>query len=463
MQLFSRYSLGIDIRNDSVAFVSLQSSAKGYKLVGNELYALDAGAPIKEKIGRIGRLANGFIEEHKVHEPDVLISVPGRKTIIRDISFPLSVQENLRETMRYEVEKYVPFAASDIYFDCQVTHVDKKNNILNVLLVVAKKVDLDPYLALQTEIGAMSSLENTATILAFGVGAAKGLQWRTGAGFLMNLEEGLLQCNLVKGPHLLLSRILHFENDAQDPGILLREAIDSLSSKCNMEPSKENIYYLDEGKSQIFSESYGVGLNLTPLPLPDLVPTANLLAAYFLALKGQLQPNGLINLLPENLRRRPNKTSRYITVALTALIVFLSLGLAGNFFFQKRMINKQLTDEMTRLNREADGLPRLQEDIALIQKRLEYLDATAQQKPIMLDILNELSQILPVTAWIEKIDYSKNRVRIDGSAESASALIELLEASYLFEDVSFLTPVRKGSDNKELFTIGFSITGSSKQ
>ena len=74
--------------------------------------------------------------------------------------------------------------------------------------------------------------------------------------------------------------------------------------------------------------------------------------------------------------------------------------------------------------------------------------------------MNELSHLLPNTAWIQKFDFSKDYVRIDGSAQSASALIEHLESSYLFEDVSFLTPVRKGKDNNELFSIGFTINST---
>lgn len=460
MQFFSQYTLGIDIKNDSAAIVSLQSSAKGYKLAGHEIFALDPNIPITEKIGLLGRLVNNFIAEHKLDEAEVLISVPGKKTIIREISFPLSVRENLRETMRYEVEKYVPFSANDIYFDCQITNVDKKNNTLSVLLVVAKKDDLDPYLALQTEIGTMSSLETGSTIMAFGVGAENSVQWPAGTGILINLEEERLHCNLIKGQHLLLTQLVHPEDDDQEPGTRLREAIESICSKRDMGAALESIYYFDEGSSPQFAAPWVAALKLKPLPLPDMLPAANLLTAYFLALKGQQKPDGLTNLIPEKIRRRPTRTSMYITATLTILIVLLSFGLAGNFFFQKKMINKQLMVEMTRLNREVEGLPQMQEEIASLQNRISYLVNTAQQTTVMLDIINELSQLIPDTAWIEKFDFSKNYVRVDGSAESASALIEKLESSYLFKDVSFLTPVRKDRDNREQFSIGCTITRS---
>jgi len=460
MQLFSQYTLGIDIKNDYAAVVCLQSRAKGYNLIGHEVFALDSEVPLTESVSRLGRLIHSFVTEHKLYEPDVLVSVPGDRIITREITFPLSVKENLRETMRYEVEKYVPFSVNDIYFDCQITVQDKKTNTLCVLLVVAQKEDLDPYLALQTEVGVMGSVETASTILAYGAGLGSDLEWRNGSGFLLNIENGRLRCNLVKDSRLLSSQLLPSTNTHNLSEPVLKEMCDSLLTNHSMPLTTEPIYCVDERGSGVFDVQVEGDVRLEPLPIPDTLPSANLLLAYFLALKGQRKPENQINLLPKNIRKKPSSAPTYIAVALTVLVLLLSIGLGGNFFFQKKMVYKRLTDEVTRLNREVDGLHRLEADITLLQNRISFLAETDMQTTVMLDIVSELSQLLPDEAWIQKFSFANNSVRIDGSAKSATVLIEQLEPSYLFQDVSFLTPVRKGADGKEIFTIGFVVSSS---
>jgi len=462
MQLFSQYTLGVDIQNDYATAVSLKSSAKGYKLAGEEIFALDQNVPLIERIQHLGRLITSYLGEHNIYEPEVLVSVPGDKIIIREISFPLSVKENLQETMHYEVEKFVPFSVNDIYFDCQVTDVNKEENLLKVLLVVAQKKYLDPYLALQTEIGAMSSLETTATIFAFGIGAENSVRWKSGSGICIRREGQGIQCNLVKGQYLLQTHVFNIENEEQEFEKALEEVVGSFCSARYPELSKQDIYYLNEGNFQQLAAQYKGVQTLTPLPLSDILPATNFLTAYFLALKGQRQPNGLINLLPANVRRRPTKTAMYIAVVLTGLILLFSAGLAGNAFLKKRVNDRQLTDEITRLDDEVSGLPSLQSALASSNSRIAYLRTVSEQKMTMLDIVDEISVLLPTTAWIEKFDFSEKGVRIDGYAESASALIERFESSALFEKVSFLTPVRKGKDDKERFTIGFTVNSSNQ-
>ena len=65
----------------------------------------------------------------------------------------MAVKENLRGTLLYEMEKYVPLPVDDIYFDCQIIAEDKETNKLRVLLVAVKKELIDPYVDLENPLG----------------------------------------------------------------------------------------------------------------------------------------------------------------------------------------------------------------------------------------------------------------------------------------------------------------------
>ena len=71
-----------------------------------------------------------------------------------------------------------------------------------------------------------------------------------------------------------------------------------------------------------------------------------------------------------------------------------------------------------------------------------------------IDILKELTEVLPPTVWTWNLKCAGKDVEISGFADSASELIPILDKSPLFEKVEFSSPVtkereRKGTTEKE--------------
>ncbi|MBW1973308.1 MAG: PilN domain-containing protein [Deltaproteobacteria bacterium] len=71
-----------------------------------------------------------------------------------------------------------------------------------------------------------------------------------------------------------------------------------------------------------------------------------------------------------------------------------------------------------------------------------------------LNILKELTVLIPETAYIESLDFNKNQITISGRADSAADLISILEKSPLFKNVKFTSSIIRGrGDSKERFSI----------
>ncbi|MCP4683195.1 MAG: pilus assembly protein PilM, partial [Desulfobacterales bacterium] len=159
-------SLGIAIEETSISMVYLRASFKGKRLAAHAVHPLEKEIPAEERGGIIVELVKGFIKENRIASSDIFLTIPREMAIIRSVELPVAVKENLRQTLVYEIEKYVPFSADDIYFDYQVIVEDKENKQLRVLLTVVKKSDLDVFIDITSHLGSgISGIEIHPTAL----------------------------------------------------------------------------------------------------------------------------------------------------------------------------------------------------------------------------------------------------------------------------------------------------------
>jgi len=73
-----------------------------------------------------------------------------------------------------------------------------------------------------------------------------------------------------------------------------------------------------------------------------------------------------------------------------------------------------------------------------LSKEILDLDKIRSAEHSKVEILRELTQLLPATVWIWNFKYTGKELEISGFADSASELISLLDRSPLFERVEFL-------------------------
>jgi general secretion pathway protein L len=144
--LFFNSSIGIDINSRRINAVHLKGTFKGVNLVSESRCLMDESKSRQDRQSDISDFINGFIREENFPASDLFIGISGDHAILREIEFPLAVKENLRTTLTYEIEKYIPFPAGDIYFDHQIVTEDKASEKLRLLLTAVKKDALDDYL-----------------------------------------------------------------------------------------------------------------------------------------------------------------------------------------------------------------------------------------------------------------------------------------------------------------------------
>lgn len=179
-------SLGISFQEDRVSMVLLRSGFRKLRVAAQSVFALDPASPLSDRLAAVEGFLSDFQREHRLSSCDVFLSAPEEMVMTREVVYPASVRENLRATLRYEMEKHVPLAPKDILFDYQVLEEYRDKGQIRVLLVVAKRSLMDEFLRFGRRIGGGISGMETAT-----TAAANGWAYRKRKGGRVSPAEAM--------------------------------------------------------------------------------------------------------------------------------------------------------------------------------------------------------------------------------------------------------------------------------
>lgn len=461
MHLLFQTSLGIDIQDHSVLFAYLKASFMGIRLAAHAVYPLEEEIPLKEKVDRIGGQVRDFVGKNSVSPTAVFLGMPRDAAILRYVQFPLAVKENLRDSLGYEMEKYIPFPGDDIYFDYQIVAEDKEAGILRLLLVAAKKETVDLYLNLATHIGVgISGIEIGSTALANFFSNQEDSDG-TGTCAVVCLRDDHLELDGLKAGFLDYSRSVDRGEWGDDlsgfisrglerwkGGLEEREGrLPTLFCGFDAEPECVDYFRADERLDIRL-----VDLSRSGLSSPAMIP------AYGLALKGIRKQQTDINLAPKEHRKRPNKAGYYAMVALAGLLVVLALAWGGGSIISQQLNLRRLNAEIIRLGVEVKNIEQTRTRCGEVEDRIDYLSRLFGTGAPLLNVLKDLSERIPKTAWVTNFTFSDGEVKIDGRADASSELIPTLESSPLFSEVAFISSITRGKTGKEIFRIGLKVT-----
>lgn len=109
-----------------------------------KLAELDPAVPPMHQLAKVG--ANG-------QQVRLLLTIPAGNVLKRHIALPLAVEENLRQTLSFELDRYTPFRPEHVYFDFRVTERDTANRKLKVELAVVQRQKVDALVTRAAEMG----------------------------------------------------------------------------------------------------------------------------------------------------------------------------------------------------------------------------------------------------------------------------------------------------------------------
>ena len=225
-----------------------------------------------------------------------------------------------------------------------------------------------------------------------------------------------------------LREVLGFEMDRQTPFMLDQVYYDHI------------ITGRDSGKNTL-----GVELVVTPRQyLDELIP--RLAGIGFQPhqasiCRGQSVSALAINLLPESARQRRPDDARYLNLALAVIALVLLLGVIALPIVNKLQVINTLEARSDVVTGKAEVTRRLREEVEQLSADARFLVDRKLGTPLALEVIDELTRILPDDTWLNRLDIKRREVQIQGQSASAAALIPLIESSDLLRNPSFRSPV----------------------
>ncbi len=456
-------SFGIDFRQDHLILTLLKKAFRKIRLVDFGVYSLQPEGQKGEREAQMIGLVYSFISKHRLSKEHVFISIPREKVIARFIELPAAAKENLRKVIEYEVPKYTPFEKEEVTFDFQILRQEKDR--LHLFAVFMKRGDLDYYIALLKRIGIQPHSIQIPSTSALNLFLYHQEHRKNETSVLFDVAESFFEMNVIRGKENWTDSF-HFplslkENESRWMKTLKHSGFSEGSFP-------KAAFYV-----------YGLGANektVTALkvadPVKDVLPPPmnritqekklpdpySIYASVGLPLKGLTKARMDLNLLPLEMRKMMRRFDKPLFIILFALTLILSLTWGAGVFFQYRNELNTVTEEIKQKKPEVEKIEKLQKQKEIMTKEIQELDRVTSGEIPKMEILKELSQLLPDTVWIWNLKYNGKEIEISGYADSASDLIPLLDKSPLFERVEFMAPVTKekhlrlgGEKEKERF------------
>ena len=165
-----------------------------------------------------------------------------------------------------------------------------------------------------------------------------------------------------------------------------------------------------------------------------------------------LQP---VNLLPQAKRRARRLDVKNLNLGLTALLAILVVAAITIPLVQKNRALEALEAQVQVAAAEAREGAELRQDLEKMAAASQFLIGKKTSDVMIVELVDEVSRILPDHTWIARLDLSGDELQIQGQSSASASLIRIIEASPWFENVRFASPVVQiaGTENDRVHIV----------
>jgi Tfp pilus assembly protein PilN len=435
-----------------------------YSIKGFKTYSFEGVYPQPDVLASSSALA---INDFGATNATVSLSIPKAWVIIKTAELPITVKENLPDVISYELDRLTPFSADDSFFDFKI--LSETEEKLNILIMAIKADVIKPYLdALRNNgilVGRLSvNLSSVGTLCRYINNEADFV-------FIEIDDSGYEGALFLNGSiHDVLSGTFNTDDENSKVDTVISE-INLFLSNLKKQTKVPKIMVLLKDKSPTLKEIFKVNINLPieilnnkdiKFKLPrhhDDIPYA----AVGEVLESVWTKSNGLNLLKRGIYEKP-KFPKTLTIILILSIMAIWIvymiaplrieGARLNEIDRQLMLRKEDIKKVESLRKEVDS----------VKKEISTIDNFKENRPMTLNILKELTIILPKNTWLTRMNIRESTVNIEGYSSSATTLLPKLEASKYFQKAEFASPTfRDARMNADRFNIKMEIEGIKKQ
>ena len=221
----SQRILGLDIGSCGVKAVEVARNGEKFTVTGFAEAEIASSGTLKDAIGAV-------VREGRFKSKQVISSVSGRSVIVRYINTPQMKTADLKASMKFEADKYIPFEVNEVILDCipleekpaaqtgemRVVLVAVKREVVNEHVRVLQEMGLYPYIIDVDCFALGNAFEFGAQARAAAEGA-DGANGKGAAYALIDIGAQKTNINIFKGGNS------HFTREVYVGGEDLTEAV----------------------------------------------------------------------------------------------------------------------------------------------------------------------------------------------------------------------------------------------
>lgn len=367
-----------------------------------------------------------FLQKHSLSHLTAVVVLPRHEVIVRLVHLPGVADQDAAAAIRFQLDTLHPFPEDEVVYDFQRAGTGD-----GFVVAICERRILDFYTALFAEAGLKAagftfsggavypSLRLFGNPPAEGFLAVHGLLAGAEAPFELYGESGAyplfsaeLDAPLQRAGSLAAAELrLPAETEPRD----LADVLPTWQS------APENLDFSDAGRSRA------------------ALPWAASLAAACPRLGTPL------NLLPLDQRTLSSRAAYVPTILLLVILVLVTGGLLARNTLMDHEYESKLQAEISRLEPVALKVSALDRKIADQSERIHDLDTYRGRTKESLDIVLELTKMLPPPSWILSLQIDPKAVVIQGETEQADGLLKKLDASPHFSGSEFSAPLSRTS------------------
>ncbi|MEN6623480.1 MAG: PilN domain-containing protein [Smithella sp.] len=447
-------SVALEYGNVSVVYASRFLSR--IKIKGISHYTFEKGKyPTPENVSSAITLASN---ELWVSRAQVVMVVPKSWTIVKTTDFPLAVKENISAVVSNELDRLTPLSPEKAFYDFQI--IGEEEDRLLVMVAAVNSDVLQPYLdSLQEK----KTIVRRISVSSSAVGTLCDYAHGSGSVIFLIISGNGYEGGVIRDHKWFASFTGRLTGEDEQSNILIIAA----EVKPFLEEDTEVIidhFPIEEWRLRL-QESIQVPVRFIR-ELDLKVHFSN--GKDFDKVSSPALGGALEHLLPGasnmNLLDQGKHQSAGTPFGFTIILIIILIALSLFWLISPLQIEKL---KLETINREIDArknevkkIELLQKNVENIQNEISTIRAFKSSRPMMMNILKEMTRILPRNTWLSRMRIADTTIEIEGYAASATEIVPKLEASPYFKKVEFSSPTSRDLRmNADRFAIKMEIEG----
>ncbi len=396
-----------------------------------------------------------FINETGASRSDITLSVPKKWAVIRTVELPVSVKENLSGAISYEMDRLTPFTSEDAFYDFKVLKENAER--IKFLLMAVKAESVRPYINALNENG-FGLKRMTVDLSAMGT-LCRYMSDDFSEFILLKVDDCGYGCGLfIDG---LMYEAYSNELTGTDAERVRAISTDVISlvetaKRSGWSPRIMTIISGDTGIKEQLESATGMPLNMVSEAKFDYQEKEGYPAVGGLV-ESLWKDAKAVNLLKKGLTEKQRPPYILTIILLFTLLVSLFIYIIAPLRVEGKRLGK-ISRQIAEMEEDVRKVEALKKEVERLSSEISTINNFKGPELLTLNILKELTSLLPQNAWLTGLRIKEDTLEIDGYAASATELLPALDASAYFNKVEFASPtVRDRVLNSDRFRIRMQI------